>query len=339
MKIKKYILDKIYVLSTFGVLMFILTMLFAALKIELFIIFIVILLIIVSLVICLTIDFLRKKSFYDSLINNIENLDKAYLVTATLDMPSFYEGKLTTEAIYDIGKSMNENVKELIHSQRDFKDYLEMWIHEVKIPLSSLQLMRHNHKSLNDSTVQEQLKRIDDYVEQVLYYVRQENSEKDYIIKEVRLDKLITNIALKNKDALLAKDIQLSVSGVDIAVYTDAKWLEFILGQIIDNAIKYADEKKESYIKIGTHTTTDTILLTIEDDGIGIREEDIPRIFEKSFTGQNGRLRTKSTGMGLYIVKNLIQKLGHKIEVTSELGKYTRMTIIFAKNEFYEVIK
>lgn len=339
MKFTSYIKDKIYVILLFlGTYSISLLFLFAF-KIEKSLIIVLSLLNFLLIILSLTIDFFRKQKFYTHLLENINNLDKAYLVLETIEKPNFYEGKLITQALYEINKSMAETVKILETQTDDFKEYIEMWIHEVKIPIASLILMTHNHKEKFNKKMLEQMHRIDAYVEQVLYYVRSENAEHDYLIKEIELKNVINNVALKNKDELLENNIEFQVENVNFLVNTDAKWLEFILNQIINNSIKYKKENTSSYIKIEGREEKDKIYLSILDNGIGILESDIKRVFEKTYTGTNGRIKTKSTGMGLYIAKNLCMKLGHSIEIDSKEQEFTKVTIIFSKNEFYKVAK
>lgn len=254
-----------------------------------------------------------------------------------INKPNFYEGEIFYQTLYDINKSMIENVKEYNLSIIDFKEYVEMWIHEVKIPISSLTLLIHNNQEKIDKRYVEQIRKLDNYIDQILYYVRSENAEKDYIIKEKSLQEIIKNVALKNKDDLLASKVKLDVNVNNIKVLTDAKWLEFILNQIINNSIKYKRNNVESYIKIIEKEDKEKTYLSIYDNGIGIPKKDIPRVFEKSFTGENGRITAKSTGMGLYIVKKLCDKLGHKINIESKKNEYTKITIIFYNNDFYKI--
>ena len=129
------------------------------------------------------VDYLRKREFYNNLVSNTKNLDQSYLVLETITKPSFYEGVLLYSVLYDIDKSMCENVNKYREQMNNFKEYIEMWIHEVKIPLATLTLMSHNNKDNFDEKILTQIKRIDDYVEQVLYYVRGENASVDYLIK------------------------------------------------------------------------------------------------------------------------------------------------------------
>ena len=281
------------------------------------------------------IDYFRKKNFYTSLIQKLEELDKKYLILEMMSRPSFYEGKILYDTIYETDKSMIENVNEYLSNIEDFKDYIEMWIHEVKIPISSLVLMSHNHKELNNTYINE-VKKLNDYVDQVLYYVRSNYAENDYIIKENNLDKIIKDVILKNKDELLLNNINIETNIKENKVLTDSKWLEFILNQIINNSIKYKKDN-DSIIKIESFKENDKIILSIYDNGIGINKKDIKNVFKKSFTGENGRNLSKSTGMGLYIAKRLCDKLGHKILIESEKNEYTIVKIIFGNNDYYKI--
>ena len=139
----------------------------------------------------------------------------------------------------------------------------------------------------------------------------------------------------KNKDDLLENQIKLEVNIDNLNVYTDKKWLEFILNQIVNNSIKYK-KNNNSFINITAHEEKDKIILSVYDNGIGIPSKDIKRVFDKSFTGTNGRDKVKSTGMGLYIIKNLCNKLGHNIYIKSEENKYTNVVIEFGKNKYYK---
>ena len=284
-------------------------------------------------------DFGRRKKFYDKFLNDLDLLDKKYLITEMVEKPNFYEGEILYDALYEIDKSMAEKIKEYSLSIADFKEYIEMWIHEVKLPLASLNLMVHNHKELSDKKIIEQLKRIDDDVEQVLYYVRSENAEKDYLIKEIELNKVISNVAIKNKDILLENNIDFEVEVGNKKVLTDSKWLEFIVNQIVSNSMKYIRNGVEHLIRITAEENNKNIILKIYDNGIGISKADIPKVFDKTFTGNNGRKIETSTGMGLYISKQLCKKLGHKITIDSKEREYTEVSILFNKDNFLNIAK
>lgn len=336
MKLIPFIKDKflsiiIYLLS----LIIIILMLFAF-KVPFSLVIAILIVLLFLGISLLIIDFYRKKKFYDDLRLNIERLDKKYLVLETLVRPSFYEGEIFYDSLYEINKAMNEFIKDYELQIMDFKEYIEMWIHEVKIPIASLILINHNHKNL-PKEFDSQIKKLDNYIDQVLYYVRSENFEKDCVITEVSLSDVIRNVNLKNKDDLLESKIDLEVRDIDTIVLTDSKWLEFIINQIINNCIKYRKDGISSYIKICGIDSEDKFVLNIYDNGIGIPKKDLVQVFKKSFTGENGRVRVKSTGMGLYIAKKLCIKLGHIIEIESVVNSYTNVSITFAKNNFYKM--
>ena len=293
----------------------------------------------IGLITILIADYIRKKTFYNNFKCKLDSLDQKYLIVEMLQDAHFLEGRILTDALYEIDKSMIEKINEYKMQVKDFKEYVELWIHEVKLPVASLTLMVHNQKGEQSKKLLSQLTRLDNYLEQILYYVRSENAEKDYLITKVNLSKVISNVALKNKDILLAKGIDFVVSDVDIEVLTDSKWLEFIINQIVDNSIKYSKEKN-AYIKIVAKEESEVIGLIIYDNGKGISKSDLPRVFDKTFTGTNGRSESaKSTGMGLYLCRELCNKLGHKIQIISEEGKYTKVTILFDKNTFLQMDK
>ncbi len=290
-----------------------------------------------SFIFLLLYNYFRKKKFYNELINNTKLLDKKYLVLETLSEPSFLEGKILYDSLYQIDKSMSERIKLYEKNLSDFKEYVEMWIHEVKIPLSSLSLMCHNHHNEIDKKYLNQINKLDNYVDQVLYYVRSNDAEKDFLIKKTNLEKIINSVMIKNKDEILLNNITVNVDNLDVFVYTDTKWLIFIINQIINNSIKYKKNDGDSFIKIYATEDKDLVNLFIYDNGIGISKSDITRVFDKTFTGENGRKDANSTGMGLYIVEKLINKLGHKISISSEENEYTEVKITFGKNDLYNI--
>lgn len=339
MKFNSFLKDRLYSIVTALFCYFIILLVLLVYKSDKAIVIAITIILLVTYILLFLTDFFRKQKFYTDLLTNIENLDKAYLVLETLNRPEFYEGELLCQALYEIDKSMNENVRIEKEQLLDNKEYIEMWIHEVKRPLASLILTLNNQKNILDRKTKNILKRLEDYVDQVLYYVRSENAEKDYFIKEVDLSKVIKNVGIKNMDDLLDNKVEFIVDKTNYKVFTDSKWLEFILNQIINNSIKYKRNIDNSYIKIYVKDNLDTTVLIIEDNGIGIKSSDIRQVFDKTFTGTNGREKTTSTGMGLYIAKNLCKKLGHKIEIESKENEYTRVFITFAKNKFYDVLK
>lgn len=286
-------------------------------------------LVLLSMIIAETWFFLRKRNYYNKLNSDLEQLDQKYLLSEMLEEPEFLDGRILYSAICEADKSMCEHIAEYRRDSADFREYIELWVHEIKLPVAGLQLMCHND---GNSRYYEQLRRIDEYIENVLYYARSGNAEKDYIIKKNSLKRIYADIAVRNREELQERGITLHTSNLDICVMTDGKWLEFILGQLMSNSIKYGAKD----ITVTAEELSDRIILRFRDNGIGIPESDIPYIFEKSFTGENGRTHTKSTGMGLYIVKKLCDRLGHSVSVISKQGNYTEIVLIFGKNDFYK---
>lgn len=346
MRFGKYFKDRLYLLFIAVGMLIVSVLIMLAFKVKIEVVVTVGVLFVLFYVLEILTDFFRKKRYYDELLNNIDNLDKKYLVLETLSEPYFYEGRILNDVLHDVDKSMADNINIYRRGAESFKEYVEMWIHEIKLPISSLTLMLHNYK---DREVTErmniQVNRINSYIEQILYYVRSENAEKDYIIDDCQLSKVIAGVAMKNKDDILENKISFQVADTDKIILTDAKWLEFMMNQIISNSIKYKDKSKcegedgtECVIRVSAEEDDKSVVLSIYDNGIGISESDLPRVFDKSFTGQNGREYSKATGMGLYIVKKLCDKMGHGISIESVKGEYTLVKIVFYKNDFYKEI-
>ena len=274
--------------------------------------------------------FLRKKRFYGGLLSNLERLDQKYLLPEMLEEPDFAEGRAVCEVLRETDKSMCERIAEYRRENADFREYIELWVHEIKLPLAGLRLMCHNDGQAKYAS---QLRRVDDCVENVLYYARSGSAEKDYLIKPVSLSRVFADIAVRSREELLERGISLRTENLGVSVLTDGKWLGFMLGQLMGNSMKYGAKE----IAVTAEDFPDRTVLRFRDDGIGIPESDLPYIFEKSFTGENGRAHGRATGMGLYLVKKLCGKLGHSVTANSEKGKYTEIVITFGKNEMYKI--
>ena len=281
------------------------------------------------------INYFRKNRFYKEFNNNLKRLSKKYLILETIPQPDTYEEEVLVETLYEINKSMIETINEYQRNITEFKEFVEIWIHEAKIPISSLILKCHNKKDKYDKTFLSIIRRLDNNIDEILYYVRSENTEKDFVITEVNLKDVIRNVGIKNKDDLLENNVSFETNLEALKVNTDKKWLEYILNQIINNSIKYKKDDN-SVIKINSYEDDDKVVLEVYDNGIGIPKKDIGRVFEKSFTGTNGREKVKSTGMGLYIIKKLCDKLGHNIYVESIEKEYTKVVLEFGKNDIYK---
>lgn len=202
----------------------------------------------------------------------------------------------------------------------ELMDFYTMWVHQIKTPIAASRLLLQEEE-LNPGEIQNELFKIEQYVEMVLGYLRTQDLSSDLCLEEVNLDEIIKDQIHKFARIFVGKKLSLDYEGVEETVLTDKKWLGFVVGQIISNALKYTKKGKISIYmsKARSHT------LVIEDTGIGIRQEDLPRVFEKGFTGYNGREEGHSTGIGLYLSGKIMKKLDHGIRIESEQGKGTRV--------------
>lgn len=282
-------------------------------------------------------DYYRRKIFYHDLEQKLQKLKEKYLLMEMLEKPEFLEGQIFYDVLWEMQKSMNDEIFLQIRKNNEFKRYIETWVHEVKLPIASIRIILHEYKDTSARTLKEQVGRIESYVEQVLYYLRSEVPEKDYRIAPYSLKNLTDQSILENRDSLILNKVKIIQETQDISVYTDEKWLRFILGQMISNAVKY--KKEDSMIRIWSQQDGKHSFLHIWDNGIGIAKEDLPRVFEKSFTGKNGRIQQASTGMGLYLCNTLCKRLGHRLTIESEEGEYTEVTIEFHENEYLDVLR
>ena len=281
-------------------------------------------------------DYLRRRDFYTKAFNAIESIDTKYLISEMVEKPDFADGQAACELLTEACRSMYENVAEQKRRSSEFREYIELWVHEIKLPVAGLLLMCHNDGSSGERYAA-QVRRIDDHIENVLFYARSENAEKDYIIKPVSLKKAFGAVAMKYMDDLNERGVSIHTEGLDTDVMTDGKWLEYILGQLLSNSMKYFMPDREPEISVTAETFPDRTELRFRDNGAGISASDLPYIFEKSFTGENGRSRSRSTGMGLYIVHSLCSRLGHKIGAVSGKGEYTEIILTFGRNDHFKM--
>ncbi|MGL4572510.1 MAG: sensor histidine kinase [Clostridium sp.] len=273
------------------------------------------------------IEFIRKRTFYNELTEIIEELDKKYLIAELLKEPSFLEGKIIYEALRDCNKDMHEHVNVYKYKQKDYRDYIEMWVHEIKTPIASSKLVIENNQNEVTRNIDKELNKIDEMIEQVLYYSKSDDANEDYIIKEFPLKQVIMKVVKKNSRDFIGKRISLELDDISEKVFSDIKWAEFIINQIVVNAIKYTP--KGGKVKISSCIKKNNTVLSIEDSGVGINDRDIRKVFLKGYTGENGRIFGKSTGMGLYLCNKLCDKLGLGIKIFSEKDKGTTVKIVF----------
>lgn len=212
-------------------------------------------------------------------------------------------------------QAFDDSLNQWENEKRESMDYYTTWVHQIKTPIAVMRMTLQEEDTEEHRELSYELFRIEQYVEMVLSYMRLESNESDFVFREYDLDAIIRQAIRKYASQFVRRRLRLSYDAVSVRVLTDEKWLLFILEQLLSNAVKY------TYAGSVSITVTEDKILQIADTGIGIAPEDLPRIFEKGFTGYNGRADKKSTGLGLYLCKKTADKLNHKISVTSTPGK------------------
>lgn len=281
-------------------------------------------------------EYRKKSKFYNELLKAFERLDRKNLLAEIVSKPDFFEGALLWDILKSSNKAALEEINAFKYLQEEYREYIEMWVHQIKTPISSSKLIMQNRSDTADE-LEDEIESIENYVEQVLFYARSNAVEKDYVIKKLSLEKPVFAALKRNSKLIIGASISVSADSLDFEVCSDSKWLEFILSQILINCVKYANEK-EPRIDISAVALENCCLLKVSDNGLGIPQNEIPRIFDKGFTGTNGRLRAKSTGMGLYICKKLCERLGITLSAESSPGRGTSLLLVFPKSSMLEVI-
>ncbi|MBE5954412.1 MAG: HAMP domain-containing histidine kinase [Lachnospiraceae bacterium] len=281
------------------------------------------------------VDYKRWAKYFQHIDNLMEDLDKKYLLCELLEQGDTQEEKKLKEILYDMEVSMNERVSRYRRGSKEYKEYIESWVHEIKLPIATMKMILANHKE-QDPGLEEELGRLEGYVEQSLFYARSNDVEKDYLINEVSLERTVQEVILKRKKTLRNIKTGINLHDLEQTIYSDSKWLEFILGQIVDNSIKYGEEGKLR-LEIYSEKKDNAVLLYIKDNGCGIKSSETYRVFDKGFTGSNGRAGKNSTGIGLYLCKKLCDRLEHNIGIESEEGQGTTVTIVFPLSDMVQM--
>lgn len=259
----------------------------------------------------------KKLKFLEkNILNELDALPKS------LDIRIDYYHKIIEKLYEDLEKLTQENRKK----NTDMVDYYSMWVHQIKTPIAAMNFLLDNEE-VDQKNLQQELFKIERYVEMVLTYIRLDSISSDYVITKINLDEVVKDSVKKYATIFINKKIKLNYVSHETMVISDKKWLSFAFEQILGNSVKYTSAGGEITIETCENK------LIIEDNGMGIKEEDLPRIFEKGFTGFNGRYEKKSSGLGLYLCKKTLDKLGHHIEISSKVGEGTRIEIIFPKED------
>lgn len=294
----------------------------------------------ILLLITVLVGFFRYSSKVKALSNALKRPveEQAQLPEATDDVEMLYQRLLENQSI---ARSESESSAAIRQSQ--MRDYYSMWVHQIKTPISAMKLLLEVEReelgllicddeqsqyllSDNLDSFEDELFRIEEYVSMALQYQRVSSTENDFVLEKVSLDGVIRDTIKKYAKIMIRRHIGINYSGTKKQVYTDEKWLAFILEQILSNAIKYTPQ---GFVTIETAEEKDRFFITVKDTGIGIKAEDLPRVFEKGYTGYNGHADKKATGIGLYLCRKMADKLGHTIRMESEIGKGTKVWIGF----------
>lgn len=280
----------------------------------------------------LLVDYYRRFSYFRRLDGLLDELEPRYLIAEVMEKSYRLEDKKYREILRKSNKSVIEKINKLEDEQKNYKEYIESWVHEIKLPLTAMELMCENRKDDLTRKLQAEISKVDNFVEMVLFYARAEKVYQDFLIQDVNLQSLTYDLIARNKAFLIQNQMMIEVECDDM-VSCDKLWLSFILNQLLINAVKY---KKSGVgkVKFWSECDDNFVKLVIEDDGIGIKESEIGRIFDKGFTGSNGRHHQKSTGIGLYLCDKLCRALGIELQVESQTGEFTRVSLIFPRNTF-----
>ncbi len=259
----------------------------------------------------------RRKAQMDELLHLSEQLEERYLLPAVMERPTRADDLVFYQLLRQSGKSMLERVSAAEREQDAYREYIEQWVHGCKTPITAMKLLCENHRTDFTKDLLMELEQINRSIEQALYYARSEHPEKDYLVREIRLFDVVHQEIAENRYLLRQCNVQLDLAETDVSVYSDEKWLCFILNQIIVNAVKY--RTASPVIRFFVEQSGNQVTLCIADNGIGISAGDLPRIFDKGFTGENGRNASQAaTGIGLYLCKRLCEKLDISLTAASD---------------------
>lgn len=299
---------------------------------EIFILLLIVLWLI-PFVIAFLIKYFEKDKYYKKVFQCMEQLESKSLLAEIIDRPWFLEGQYFYDMLKESEKYMNDVLAQREKSEKEYKEFVELWVHEIKTPITTLELQIHQIEDFKEKRkLENEVRSINRLVEKVLYYARSSFVEKDFLIEKISLKEMVEETIKENARELIQSGVQVEMKELDQRVYADKKWMKFILSQIIMNSIKYKNQ--DAKIIFQGKKDKEWVTLYVKDNGIGINNEDIERIFEKGFTGKNGRNTKKSTGMGLYLCKKLCNRMNLSIAAESKEGEGCSMMIQFPVGSF-----
>lgn len=292
-------------------------------------------------IVYLVAGYFYRRPFYrelEAVIRHLTHPPAAGAGTAATVIPALPEPQTAGQAVYlellnQLQRDHAAKLGQLMQEKRSHQDFIMSWIHEVKLPIaaSRLVLLHSGGKSVDYivDKLEDELDKIDHYVEQALYYSRIDSFSRDYLITEIELGSIVKESVKKAAKLFITKRIRFRMEEDPKRVYSDAKWLGYILDQLLSNGVKYTEAGGELSTRFEEDARERRLI--VQDTGIGIAPQDLHRVFDKGFTGSNGRTHAKSTGMGLYLAKQMALKLGHDLSIESQEGVYTRVTVHFPK--------
>ncbi len=276
-------------------------------------------------------DFLRQRARLRELEAILEGLDQKYLFAECVPPArGLYESRLL-DLTRRAGRSMTGAVSDARAAQREYREYVEGWVHEIKTPITAARLICQKLDGDTRRRLICELDQVQAHVERALFYARAESPERDCVIRQTQLSQLVAQAVGEHRALLIQSGVRVETDGLDRSVYTDGKWAAFILGQLLQNAARYRGP--EPVVTISARPLGRQVQLTVADNGLGIPAQELPRVFDRGFTGSNGRARGGSTGIGLYLCKKLAVFLELGLEITSEEGRGTTVTLTFPAKE------
>lgn len=331
--VREYLTDKVkYMIAAGGAAMSVSAFLWLIGTRKIFIVFLTVLFFFPLLSVFIW-DFFHRWHYYHTLTDRMNVLNEKTLLHDVMNEADFAEGRFLQRLLQETDLYMNNQIADTQHRMDEYRDYVEVWVHEIKMPIAVLTLLMDKFDERQEETIQVkqqiqyEIKRIDMLAEQALYYARSTFVAKDLMAESICLKDIVSDALKENSMILIRARAAISMNHLEYQVFADRKWLIFILGQIITNAVKY---KKDIFsLSFSGMSEKENVRLEIKDNGIGISESDIGRIFDKGFTGENGRNGAKSTGIGLYLCRKLCGKMNLKIEAGSKKDEGTVITIIF----------
>lgn len=235
------------------------------------------------------------------------------------------EGEITKTRIEELRKQHIREMNQVQDRQNEHYDFIVSWFHEIKTPIAVLRLLQQT--DMDAESLREEITKIENYVDQALYYAKLDSFNQDYDIQKCDIIKISKEIVKSHSKTFISKKIRINLLAEHLEVQSDPKWLQFIINQLLTNSLKYTEPGGEIIISVSENPKEKQLL--IRDNGIGISQKDLPRIFNRGFTGETGRTHAKSTGMGLYLAQQLSNKLGHYINCTSKAKEFTEFIIHF----------